>query len=94
MGLVTVERRGGIAVMTYANPPFGTMTAAGAQEMLDAFRPLSADPTVRSVIITGGLPGISSATMTSTNCLSWANGLRTLPCRHRRTCRPRTGIWR
>ncbi len=58
MGLVTVERRGGIAVMTYANPPFGTMTAAGAQEMLDAFRPLSADPTVRSVIITGGLPGI------------------------------------
>lgn len=58
MGLVTVERRGGIAVMTYANPPFGTMTAAGSQEMLDAFRPLSADPSVRSVIITGGLPGI------------------------------------
>ena len=58
MGLVTVERRGGTAVMTYANPPFGTMTAAGSQEMLDAFRPLSADPTVRSVIITGGLPGI------------------------------------
>lgn len=58
MGLVTVERRGGTAVMTYANPPFGTMTAAGAQEMLEAFRPLSADPTVRSVIITGGLPGI------------------------------------
>ena len=58
MGLVTVERRGGIALMTYANPPFGTMTAAGAQEMLEAFRPLSADPLVRSVIITGGLPGI------------------------------------
>ena len=58
MGLVTVERRGGIAVMTYANPPFGTMTAAGAQEMLEALRPLSADPTVRAVIITGGLPGI------------------------------------
>jgi len=58
MGLVKVERRGGTAVMTYANPPFGTMTAAGAQEMLEAFRPLSADPTVRSVIITGGLPGI------------------------------------
>ncbi len=58
MGLVTVERRGGIAVMTYANPPFGTMTAAGSQEMLDAFRPLSADSTIRSVIITGGLPGI------------------------------------
>jgi len=58
MGLVKVERRGGAAVMTYANPPLGTMTAAGAQEMLDAFRPLSADPAVRSVIITGGLPDI------------------------------------
>ena len=58
MGLVTVERRGGAAVMTYANPPLGTMTAAGSQEMLDAFRPLAADPAVRSVIITGGLPDI------------------------------------
>lgn len=58
MGLVKVERRGGIAVMTYANPPFGTMTAPGAQEMLEAFRPLAADPAVRSVVITGGLPGI------------------------------------
>jgi enoyl-CoA hydratase len=58
MGLVTMERRGGAAVLTYANPPFGTMTAAGAQEMLEAFRPLSADPAVRSVIITGGLPDI------------------------------------
>jgi len=58
MGLVKVERRDGAAVMTYANPPFGTMTAAGSQEMLDAFRPLAADPAVRSVIITGGLPGI------------------------------------
>ena len=58
MGLVTVERRGGTAVMTYANPPLGTMTAAGAQEMLEAFRPLSADPAVRSVVITGGLPDI------------------------------------
>jgi enoyl-CoA hydratase len=44
--------------MTYANPPFGTMTAAGSQEMLEAFRPLAADPAVRSVIITGGLPDI------------------------------------
>lgn len=58
MGLVTVERRGGIAVITYANPPFGTMTFAGAQEMLEAFRPPSADPAVRSIVITGGLPDI------------------------------------
>ena len=58
MGLVKVERRGGTAVMTYANPPLGTMTAAGSQEMLEAFRPLAADPAVRAVVITGGLPDI------------------------------------
>jgi len=34
------------------------MTAAGAQEMLDKLKPLVADAAVRSIIITGGLPGI------------------------------------
>lgn len=58
MGLVTVTRDGASAVMTYANPPFGTMTAAGSQEMLDLFRPLAADPAVRAIVITGGLPDI------------------------------------
>jgi enoyl-CoA hydratase len=58
MSLVKMERRGGAAVITYANPPFGTINAAGSQEMLEAFRPLAADPAVRSVIITGGLPDI------------------------------------
>jgi len=58
MSFVTVDRRGGAAVVTYANPPIGTMTAAGAQEMLDKVRPLAADPAVRSIILTGGVPGI------------------------------------
>ncbi|THD77281.1 MAG: enoyl-CoA hydratase/isomerase family protein [Phenylobacterium sp.] len=58
MSFVTVERRGGAAVVTYANPPIGTMTAAGAQEMLDKVRPLAADPAVRSILLTGGVPGI------------------------------------
>ena len=58
MGLVSLERHGGAAVVIYANPPVGTMTAAGAQEMLDKVRPLVDDPAVRSIIITGGLPGI------------------------------------
>jgi enoyl-CoA hydratase/carnithine racemase len=58
MGLVSVERHGGAAVVTYANPPLGTMTAAGSQEMLEKIRPLAEDPAVRSIIITGGLPGI------------------------------------
>jgi enoyl-CoA hydratase/carnithine racemase len=56
MGLVSIERHGGAAVVTYANPPLGTMTAAGAQEMLDKVRPLAEDPAVRSIVITGGLP--------------------------------------
>jgi enoyl-CoA hydratase len=58
MGFVQVERHGGAAVVTYANPPYGTMTAAGAQEMLDLMRPLASDPAVRSIVITGGVPGI------------------------------------
>jgi enoyl-CoA hydratase len=58
MGLVTVERRGAAALVTYANPPFGTMTAAGAQEMLDKLRPLVDDDAVCAIVITGGVPGI------------------------------------
>jgi enoyl-CoA hydratase len=58
MGLVTVDRHGGAAVVTYANPPLGTMTATGSQEMLEAVWPLAEDPGVRSIIVTGGLPGI------------------------------------
>ena len=58
MTLVTVERRGGAAVLTYANPPFGTMTAAGSNEMLAAVEAAVADPEVRSIVITGGVPGI------------------------------------
>ena len=58
MGFVSVERHGGAALVTYANPPLGTMTAAGAQEMLDKLRPLAGDPQVRSIVITGGVPGI------------------------------------
>lgn len=58
MSLVTVERRGAAAVLTYANPPFGTMTAKGATEMHHAVAAASADPAVRAIVITGGVPGI------------------------------------
>src|SRR5258706_8218554 len=58
MGRVSVERRGGAAIVPYANPPVGTMTAAGAQEMLETIRPLAEDANVRSIVITGGMPGI------------------------------------
>lgn len=58
MTLVTAERRGATLLVTYANPPFGTMTAAGSNEMLDAVSAAAADDGVRAMVITGGLPGI------------------------------------
>jgi enoyl-CoA hydratase/carnithine racemase len=58
MGLVTVEAQGGAAVISYANPPFGTMTAAGSAEMYEAITAASADPAVRAIVLTGGLPDI------------------------------------
>jgi enoyl-CoA hydratase/carnithine racemase len=58
MAFVTVERKGGCAVITYANPPLGTMTAAGSREMYVAVKAASDDETVRSIVLTGGLPGI------------------------------------
>ena len=58
MTFVTVERRGGCAVITYANPPLGTMTAAGAREMYVAVKAAADDNAVRSIVLTGGVPGI------------------------------------
>jgi enoyl-CoA hydratase/carnithine racemase len=58
MGLVTSERRGAAAVVTYANPPLGTMTAAGAEEMFQAVQAAARDAQVRCIVLTGGVPGI------------------------------------
>ncbi len=58
MGLVTTERRAGAAIIRYANPPLGTMTAAGSDEMLAAVAAAAGDEAVRCLIITGGAPGI------------------------------------
>ena len=58
MSLVTTERRVGAAIVTYANPPLGTMTAVGSVEMFDATQAAIDDPAVRCIIFTGGLPDI------------------------------------
>ena len=60
MTLVTSERRGASALLTYANPPFGTMTAAGSNEMLAAVRAAVADAGVRAIVITGAGRAFSS----------------------------------
>jgi enoyl-CoA hydratase/carnithine racemase len=58
MGLVTVERSRGVAVLSYANPPLGTMTAVGAAELLLETQGAAADPEVRCLVFTGGLPDV------------------------------------
>jgi enoyl-CoA hydratase len=58
MTLVTTEDRGAVRVVTYANPPFGTMTAAGSTEMFEAVSAAVGDAAVRVIVITGGLPAI------------------------------------
>ena len=58
MTLVITEDRGAARVITYANPPFGTMTAAGSTEMYDAVSAAAGDVAVRVIVITGGVPGI------------------------------------
>lgn len=58
MSLVTVQQHGGAVVVTYANPPTGTMTAAGSEAMYRAVKASAEDPAVRCVVLTGGLPDI------------------------------------
>ncbi len=58
MTLVTTETRGAVRLITYANPPFGTMTAAGSTEMHEAVSAAAGDAGVRAIVITGGVPGI------------------------------------
>lgn len=58
MSLVTTRREGAATVITYANPPRGTMTAVGSGETHAAVLAAVEDPSVRAVILTGGLPGI------------------------------------
>jgi enoyl-CoA hydratase len=58
MSLVTTEDRGAVRVITYANPPFGTMTGAGSTEMFSAMVSAGEDEAVRVIVIIGGVPGI------------------------------------
>ena len=45
-------------MITYANAPLGTMTAAGSAEMFAVIVAAGEDPSVRVIVITGGIPGI------------------------------------
>ncbi|MDB5472072.1 MAG: enoyl-CoA hydratase [Caulobacter sp.] len=58
MTFVTTRRQGGAVVVTFANPPRGTMTHAGAVETYAAVKAGVDDPAVRCIVITGGLEGV------------------------------------
>ena len=58
MSFVTTRRRGGALIVTFANPPRGTMTHAGAVETYRAVKAGADDPAVRCIVITGGLEGV------------------------------------
>ncbi|RYF88463.1 MAG: enoyl-CoA hydratase/isomerase family protein, partial [Caulobacteraceae bacterium] len=58
MSLVTTTRQAGALVVTFANPPRGTMTHAGAVETYAAVKAGVDEPAVRCIVITGGLEGV------------------------------------
>lgn len=58
MPQVRIEREGPVATITITNPPMGYMDAATVPELDAATIELEADPGVRAVVITGGLPGV------------------------------------
>jgi enoyl-CoA hydratase len=58
MSLVSTEDHGAVRVITYANAPFGTMTAAGSTEMFSSIVAAGEDASVRVIVIAGGVPGI------------------------------------
>lgn len=58
MPLVSSEDRGAVRLIVYANPPFGTMTAAGAAEMFEVIEAASKDSSIRVIIVAGGVPDI------------------------------------
>ncbi len=58
MPAVTLTREGAAAVLTFANPPEGTIDAPSSAELHGAVRAAIDDPAVRVLVITGGLPDI------------------------------------
>lgn len=58
MPQVSIEREGPVATLTITNPPMGYMDSATVPELDAATAELEADPGVRAVVITGGLPGV------------------------------------
>jgi enoyl-CoA hydratase/carnithine racemase len=57
-GLITCKTEGGVAVVTFNNPPRGYMTIPQVVELEPLIDALSADASVRVVVFTGGVPNV------------------------------------
>ena len=55
---VSVERRGAVAIIRYANPPHGYIAVKGAAQITAHLTELLADDAVRGIVLTGGQPGV------------------------------------
>ena len=58
MALVTERREKSAAIITFANPPRGYMNAAQVSELGGLIENIETDASVRTVIFTGGVPGV------------------------------------
>jgi enoyl-CoA hydratase len=54
----SLERRGGVATCTHANPPRHTLSAAGVQGLHEKLDALERDPSLRVLVLTGGGDGV------------------------------------
>jgi enoyl-CoA hydratase len=55
--MLTVERRGAVATISYHHPPRNFMTARSLRELRLVFRALERDPSVRVIVFTGAADG-------------------------------------
>jgi enoyl-CoA hydratase len=56
--LVSLERRDGLAIVTFNNPPRGYLTQAQVGELAQHLNEVETDDAIRAVIFTGGVPGV------------------------------------
>ena len=56
--LVSMERRGAVAILRYTNPPHGYIAVKGAARLASVLATLLADEEVRGIVLTGGQPGV------------------------------------
>ena len=58
MSQIGIERHDAVALLTIANPPRGYMNQQTAEDLGAALDQIAADPGVRVIVFTGGVPGV------------------------------------